>query len=150
MRRFRFDLEGIRTLREHREREQRFRLAGITAECNRLEQEAERLEQERRSVGATRMETIGDLRARETYLGRLSERIADLRRRRRELEPKRREAQEAFLEARKERSALESVRETRERAHYKEERRREGHELDDIAVTRAGRRRTGGEYIGDV
>ncbi len=143
---FRFRLERVRALRERREDAAKQELAGAMMRHRHCEDEVDaavaRLAGARAAqVDATRVvSSATEMLARQAYLER-AERShhatrQDLQRRELELAQRR----TALTEAARERQALERLKENRRADHEREEARREGLMLDEIAINGFRRR----------
>lgn len=141
MKRFHFSLETLLSIRQQREQDARLELAGITSECNRLDEQLGVLARERTaSVSRGKDDFKEDLMRwyayRELYLQRLDRRIEEIQEDRAALELRREDAAAAYREAHREVFVLEKLREKRYALYRRESAREEQRSIDDIAGSR--------------
>ena len=136
MRRFQFRLERILNLRQHTEDQAEQNLARVYGEYARLEGELGRLSQERDATFR-----LGDYGARadisyrmaqSAYITYLEQRAGHVEAERAEIETELEKARGEYREAMKQRKVLDNLKTRRSEEYYKEQRRAEGRELDDI------------------
>jgi flagellar FliJ protein len=136
MRRFQFRLERILNLRQHSEDQAEQKLARVYGEYAQLEGELGRLSQERDATFR-----LGDYDARvdvayriaqSAYITYLEQRAGNVEARRAEKETELEKARGEYREAMKQRTVLDNLKSRRSEEYYKEQRRAEGRELDDI------------------
>jgi flagellar FliJ protein len=143
---FRFRLERVRALRERREDAAKQELAGAMLRHRRCEEEVEAASARIASARAAQMDaarlpsSATDFMARQAYLER-AERAhqvtrQDLQRHELELAQRR----EVLMKASQERQALERLKENRRAEHEREQARKEGMMLDEIAINGFRRR----------
>lgn len=137
MKRYRFRLERLLAVRKHRELEWELKLAAVTGECVRLQNEIGEADAARRATLAGRYAAAGlDLRyltASELYLRRLE---ALERTDRRLLGGKERERDEirtTYLAASRDRKVLDRLKEKRRVAHRREQLTEEVSQVDDMS-----------------
>lgn len=144
MRRFEFNLEKVRRLREHEEHERELELGEITSRCVRSQKEIRRRQEEKQRLLGGRSFATGGLAAyaaAEAYGQRLDREMGELRRELEELERERGEAQQRFMEASRKRKVLEKLKEKKLERHHREQRKEEQRELDEIgSAMRSGQR----------
>ncbi len=146
MKRFRFRLEQLLTLRRHQEHEWEMKLADITGRCLLLENAIRECDRtllagfDERRAGQGDLDVIG-LMASELYMARLrqekEEHRADLVIRHQE----RVRIQSDYLEAAKKRKVLEKLKERRAAEYYRAARREEFNTADEVnnsSLIRAG------------
>jgi flagellar protein FliJ len=136
MRRFDFRLERILSLRKHTEDQAEQKLARVSGEYAQLQGELGRLTQERESTfrlgdPASRAD-INYRIAQSAYINYLESRSRDVESRRAEKVGELDAAQSEYREAMKQRKVLDNLKNRRSDEYYKEQRRAEGRELDDI------------------
>jgi flagellar FliJ protein len=145
MRRFHFRLERFLDLKRHTEREWELALASITGQCFMLEQkiknrEAEILEKlSRRSLPIGRID-LNILYSLELYVTRLEIEIQHLKLELEKKQAKRREVQEKYLAASRERKVLDKLKERRATEYYHEQKKEEFKVQDDITTGGEARR----------
>jgi flagellar FliJ protein len=137
MRRFHFRLERLLRLKAHTEREWEIKLGRATSKC--LETEGQIDEALKGMASAfhqihtpERNLDMNFITSAQRYMDRLSGRVDELEDELVVREAERREVQEGFLEASKERKVLDKLKERRAGEFYKAERDEEKKELDDI------------------
>lgn len=145
MKRFRFRLERLLELREHREHDALLRLAEATGHCVRLNRGLRELAERRLEAfdspfTAGREVDLGLFTYRERYLAWLEARKRRLSEELAAREKTRREVQAKYLEASKERKVLTKLKERRAAEHRLESRREELKAQDEITTSRFGRR----------
>ena len=136
MRRFDFRLERILSLRKHSEDQAEQKLARVSGEYAQLQGELGRLTQEREATfrlgdPASRAD-INYRIAQSAYINFLESRSRDMESRRAEKVGELDSAQSEYREAMKQRKVLDNLKSRRSDEYYKEQRRAEGRELDDI------------------
>ena len=136
MRRFDFRLERILSLRKHSEDQAEQKLARVSGEYAQLQGELGRLTQEREATfrlgdPASRAD-INYRIAQSAYINFLESRSRDMESRRAEKVGELDSAQSEYREAMKQRNVLDNLKSRRSDEYYKEQRRAEGRELDDI------------------
>ena len=136
MRRFDFRLERILSLRRHSEDQAEQKLARVSGEYAQLQGELGRLTQEREATfrlgdPASRAD-INYRIAQSAYINFLESRSRDMESRRAEKAGELDSAQSEYREAMKQRKVLDNLKSRRSDEYYKEQRRAEGRELDDI------------------
>ena len=150
MHRFRFRLEGLLKLRRYSEREWELKLAVVTGQCLRLEQEIKNRQEQILSNIRGRSWPEGQLDLNvlftmEMYLARLDSEISLFEE---ELEIKRTERYEVqgkYLDASRHRKVLEKLKERRETEYYTEQKKEDFKVQDDITTGSATRQKiTGG------
>ena len=137
MRRFHFRLERLLRLKAHTEQEWEIKLGKATSECLSIEN---RIDDALRGMAATfhqihtprRSLDMDFITSAQRYMDRLSGRVEELEDELVVKEAERREVQEGYLEASKERKVLDKLKERRAGEFYKAERDEERKELDDI------------------
>mgnify|MGYP006278986335 CR=1 FL=1 len=136
MRRFDFRLERILSLRKHTEDQAEQKLARVSGEYAQLQGELGRLTQEREATfrlgdPASRAD-INYRIAQSAYINYLETRSRDVESRRAEKAGELDAAQTEYREAMKQRKVLDNLKSRRSDEYYREQRRAEGRELDDI------------------
>lgn len=136
MRRFDFRLERILSLRRHTEDQAEQKLARVSGEYAQLQGELGRLTQEREATfrlgdPASRVD-INYRIAQSAYINYLETRSRETESRRAEKAGELDAAQTEYREAMKQRKVLDNLKSRRSDEYYKEQRRAEGRELDDI------------------
>ena len=136
MRRFDFRLERILSLRKHTEDQAEQKLARVSGEYAQLQGELGRLTQEREATfqlgDAASRADINYRIAQSAYINYLESRSRDVESRRSEKAGELDAAQTEYREAMKQRKVLDNLKSRRSDEYYKEQRRAEGRELDDI------------------
>jgi flagellar FliJ protein len=145
MRRFNFRLERILSLRQHSEDQAEQKLARVSGEYAQLEGELGRLSQEREATfrlgdPASRAD-INYRIAQSAYISYLETRSVEVESQRAAKAEELDEAQAEYREALKQRKVLDNLKSRRSEEYYKEQRRAEGRELDDIGGQMSIRRR---------
>jgi flagellar export protein FliJ len=144
MRRFDFDLEKVLELRRYAEREWELKLAEVTGRIVGAEREVVQLQSARDSVFTAGVEPgrvdMGALAGRGEYLALIERRTVELRGRLARLEREREDVRSEFLKASRARKAISQLRDRRAAEHYKEARREEAREFDEMGVTLAVQR----------
>lgn len=141
MKRYEFRLERLLAIRKYRETEWELKLAGVTSECVRLQNEIAAMDQDRRSTLASRYAGRGVdmsyLAAVELYMQKIAARTqSDLR----ELEAKEREREEVkegYLAASRERKVLDRLKERRSESYRREQLKEEIFQVDDMSGSSA-------------
>jgi len=145
MRRFDFRLERILSLRRHTEDQAEQKLARVSGEYSRLESELGRLSEEREAtfrMGDTAARADVNYRiAQGAYISYLESRSVEVEARRAEVAGELEEARAEYREAMKHRKVLDNLKDRRSNEYYREQRRAEGRELDDIGGQMNIRRR---------
>ncbi|MFO7781010.1 MAG: flagellar export protein FliJ [Spirochaetia bacterium] len=136
MRRFDFRLERILSLRRHTEDQAEQKLARVSGEYSQLQGELGRLTQEREATfrlgdPASRAD-INYRIAQSAYINYLETRSREVESRRVEKAGELDAAQTEYREAMKQRKVLDNLKTRRSDEYYREQRRAEGRELDDI------------------
>lgn len=137
MRRFRFRLDKILSLREHEERECEIALGRATGRCLTLRNHIKARENEARNTFLERGNAFQDIAFQvytAAYIRRLHEEVETLTSRLETAEKQREEARIAYVEASSRRKALTKLKEKRESAYYREQARIEGRILDEIGT----------------
>jgi flagellar FliJ protein len=146
MRRFSFRLERILSLRQHHEDQAEQKLARVSGEYAQLEGEIGRLTQEREATfrlgDAARRADVNYRLAQSRYISYLERRSVEVESRRAEKAGELESAQAEYREALKQRKVLDNLKSRRSSEYYREQRRAEGRELDDIGGQMSIRRRT--------
>jgi flagellar FliJ protein len=136
MRRFDFRLERILSLRKHTEDQAEQKLARVSGEYAQLQGELGRLTQEREATFRLGdPESRADINyriAQSAYINYLETRSRDVESRRAEKAGELDAAQTEYREAMKQRKVLDNLKTRRSDEYYREQRRAEGRELDDI------------------
>lgn len=136
MRRFDFRLERILSLRKHTEDQAEQKLARVSGEYAQLQGELGRLTQEREATFRLGdPESRADINyriAQSAYINYLETRSRDVESRRAEKAGELDAAQSEYREALKQRKVLDNLKSRRSDEYYREQRRAEGRELDDI------------------
>ncbi|MFP4373616.1 MAG: flagellar export protein FliJ [Spirochaetaceae bacterium] len=145
MRRFDFRLERILSLRKHGEEQAEQKLARVSGEYARLAGELGRLTQEREATfrlgDAASRADINYRIAQSAYIRYLETRTREVESRRAEKAGELDTAQAEYREALKHRKVLDNLKDRRSEEYYREQRRAEGRELDDIGGQMSIRRR---------
>ncbi|MGM0673890.1 MAG: flagellar export protein FliJ [Spirochaetota bacterium] len=136
MRRFQFRLERVLSLREHVEEQAEQKLAEVSGRYSQIEGELGRLSQEREATfragdSASRVD-ISYRMAQSAYIRYLDQRWGELEAQRAEQAKELEKVQKEYREALKQRKVLDNLRSRRSSEYYREQRRAEGRELDDI------------------
>jgi flagellar FliJ protein len=146
MRRFEFRLERILSLRQHFEDQAEQKLARVSGEYTQLQGELGRLSQEREAtfrLGDARSRADVNYRiAQSAYIHYLESRSVEVESQRAEKAGELESARAEYREALKRRKVLDNLKTRRSDEYYKEQRRAEGRELDDIGGQMNIRRRT--------
>jgi flagellar FliJ protein len=136
MRRFDFRLERVLSLRRHSEDQAEQKLARVSGEYAQLEGELGRLTQERDVTfqlgDPVSRADINYRIAQSAYINYLDSRSREVETRRAEKAGELDAAQSEYREAMKQRKVLDNLKIRRAGEYYKEQRRAEGRELDDI------------------
>lgn len=137
MRRFHFRLERLLRLKAHTEQEWEIKLGKATAECLSVEWKIDEALKGMASAfhqihEPKRTLDMDFIYSAQRYMDRLSGRVDDLEDELVVKETARREVQNGYLEASKERKVLDKLKERRSGEFYKWERDEEKKELDDI------------------
>jgi flagellar export protein FliJ len=144
MRRFEFDLEKVLELRRYAEREWELKLAEVTGRVLGAEREIADLRAARESTTAVSVRPgrvdMGSLSGRQEYLALIERRTVELRGRLARLEREREEVRAEYLQASRARKAISQLRDRRAAEHYREARKEEAREYDEIGVTLAVKR----------
>lgn len=146
MKRFRFRLEKLLELRLYREKDAELALARAAGELDALQRRIEAVAAERVSVAADRFapgRSVAEIRNAELYMLRLERNAEALMKAAATAELAVEQAQDAFVEARKERAVLDKLKERRAAEHRKASMVEEIAVLDDIAGSRSARRASG-------
>ena len=138
MRRFVFRLERILKIRRFRERERELELAAAIARCVELRKVmadcltrmAEQLRERAPDRGSVDLAT---LQISEIFRRRLAREHGDAERSLVDRETERKEAQGRYLEVSRDRKVLQRLRERREKQYYRDQKREEFAEMDDIS-----------------
>jgi flagellar FliJ protein len=131
-------MERMLEIRRYREREKELELAAATARCLELQNrirdcQAGMTGELRRRGGVRGSLDLADLQAGELYRRRLAAETRLARETLKRREQERSAAQEAYMVASRDRKVLERLRERREKEYYREARREEFKEMDDIS-----------------
>lgn len=137
MRRFHFRLERLLRLRAHTEQEWEIKLGKATSECLNIERQ---IDDALKGMAAAfhqihapqRVLDMDFITSAQRYMDRLSGRVDNLEDELVVKEAARREVQEGYLDASKDRKVLDKLKERRSGEFYKRERDEEKKELDDI------------------
>ncbi|MFP4564509.1 MAG: flagellar export protein FliJ [Spirochaetia bacterium] len=137
MRRFHFRLDRLLRIKAHTEQEWEIKLGKATSECLSIER---RIDDALKGMASTfhqihtpeRHPDMNFITSAQRYMDRLSGRVDELEDELVVKEAERREVQEGYLEASKERKVLDKLKERRGREFYKAERDEEYKVLDDI------------------
>lgn len=137
MRRFHFRLERLLRLKSYTEQEWEIKLGKATSECLVIERQIDEALKGMASafhqIHTPRRELdMNFITSAQRYMDRLSGRVDELEDELVVKEAARREVQEEYLEASKERKVLDKLKERRAKEFYKAERDEEKKELDDI------------------
>lgn len=147
MRRFRYSLEHLLSLRRHAEREAEMAMAEVIGRRDAVNRRRRGLVAElERVVGRHRAGSV-DLSfelVHSRYLDRIDDSLKHARDELGELDRELATAQDKYNERRRAREVLERLRQVREVEHYRKERRRADAELNDIIGSRAARKRVEG------
>ncbi|MFP3958905.1 MAG: flagellar export protein FliJ [Spirochaetaceae bacterium] len=145
MHRFRFRLERILSLRRHSEEEAERRLGRVSGEYAHLEGELGRLTEEREATfrlgDDARRADVSYRLAQDAYLSFLKQRSEAIEAERAKKAQELEKARTEYREASKRRTVLDNLKERRSAEYYREQRRAEGRELDDIGGRMSIRRR---------
>lgn len=149
MRRFSFQLEKVLEIRRYHEQEWELKLAEVTGRALAVENELADWAQRRSATtraGEHRGEIdLGYLRSREDYVTLIDDRVRQLQSRLVGLESERARVREGYLEASSGRKALSKLKERRSDEYYKDAKREEHRNLDEIAGSMHTRRRSESE-----
>ena len=137
MRRFHFRLERFLKLKKHTEQEWEIKLGKATSEClsveRRIDEALQGMASAFHQIHAPQRELdMNFITSAQRYMDGLSGTVAELEDELVIKEAERREVQEGYLEASKERKVLDRLKERRAEEFYKAERDEEKKELDDI------------------
>jgi flagellar FliJ protein len=135
MKKFKFNLQRLLRIREHEEQKWEIKLGKAVSECVRLENGINRRKAEisRMIKAGGQAENREDtLLSMEMYKRRMVEEIQKLGRELEEAEKTRDSVRETFLEVSKNRKVLSKLREKREVEYYKEQKKIEFNEIDEI------------------
>ena len=153
MKRFRYKLERILSLRAYSEREWELKLAKATGQCVRLAREIDdrNLRKARSALKGVRKEdNVANLLQNHLYMSRLDQEMQKRHGQLLEREKEREEVQSSYLKASRKRKVLSNLKEKRSIAYIKEQKVEEVKEIDDINTGRAARyRSTGGIESGE-
>ena len=147
MRRFRYSLDHLLSLRRHAEREAEMAMAQVIARRDAVERRRRELETERQRPIARQLDGTVDLSfelVRGRYLDRIEFALKSTREDLGRLERELSGARDTYNERRRAREVLERLKQVREVEHYRGERRRADAELNDIIGSRAARERAEG------
>ncbi len=147
MRRFRYSLDHLLSLRLHAEREAEMAMAQVIARRDAVERRRRELETERQRPIARELDGTVDLSfelVRGRYLDRIEFALKSTREDLGRLERELSSARDTYNERRRAREVLERLKQVREVEHYRGERRRADAELNDIIGSRAARERAEG------
>ena len=144
MKRFRFSLETLLSLKKEKEQEREIALARATGELAILDRQISELREEGSRTFMRGAVDINELRARELLFTRTTKQIAKLAVPRRKAESKRIHARDEYAQAHAETMALERVREKRFEQWRIRARREEIKRLDEAAKGADVRRRLSG------
>lgn len=139
MKRFRFRLERLLSLRRHKEREWELKLADITGQCLKIKNNiticlnniSRHLD-----IRATLTQHIdlADLQANELFIHKMHQDINRLEKELVAKQAKQRKVQQEYLKHSQKRKVLEKLKEKREAEYYKEQKLYEQKEIDDIVL----------------
>ena len=142
MKRFRYKLERILSLRAYSEREWELKLAKATGRCVRLAREIDdrNLRKARSALKGVRKEdNVANLLQNHLYMSRLDQEMQKRHGQLLEREKEREEVQSSYLKASRKRKVLSNLKEKRSIAYIKEQKVEEVKEIDDINTGRAAR-----------
>lgn len=135
MKRFRFRLERLLTIRRYHEREWELKLAEISGICLSLENEIGRIRREKANALHNRykygIKEITYLTDTEHYMLRLDQRTKEKQRILAEKTIEREKIQQDYLEASKKRKILDKLKERQAKSYYKEAKEEELKQMDD-------------------
>ncbi|MAG13914.1 MAG: hypothetical protein CMN78_04900 [Spirochaetales bacterium] len=146
MKRFRFKLERILSLRAYREREWELKLGMATGKCVRLSREIDdRTYLKARAAlrGMKKQPQMADLLQNHLYLARIDQEIGHRNAELAEREKERKEVQAGYLDASKDRKVLSNLKDKLSEAYSKKQKLEEVKEIDDINTGRAARKLPG-------
>jgi flagellar FliJ protein len=146
MKRFSFDLEKVLELRSYREREAEIALGKAIGELTLIEQEIKSVTRERFQAASERFGPGNggmEIQRYDLYIRRLDAALDKRFKEAAQAELKVEEARLAFLEASREKKAMENLKERRQKEYRKTFLTEETRNLDDIAGGAAVRQRTG-------
>ena len=138
MRRFAFRLERVLEIRRYRERERELELAFAAARCIELrnamtDRTVRMVEQLRKRAPGPGSVDVAALQVSEVFRRRLAQEYSDAERSLVDRDAERLGAQERYLVAAKDRKVLQRLRERRETQYYRERKREEFAEMDDLS-----------------
>ncbi len=143
MKRFAFRLENVLHYREEVEQQRQLTLARATEalearrqEVRRLQKQVDEATEEMRRLGVRKLD-LAALRQQQMHLGSLRGMLGGMERRLREAEAEWERVRGEYVEARKERRALELLRTQRASAHAHEAGVEEQKEMDEVGALRA-------------
>ncbi len=137
MKRFRFNLERVLTLRKYIEKNREIKLGTIISKCNVIQNRIKLLEQNRishfrnfklQNGGIDYLQTL------ERYFNKLEADRLEFSSELASLNEEKERAQEEYLEASRRRKTIEKVKEKKEQNYYREQLIEESKELDDIGT----------------
>ncbi|MFP4362318.1 MAG: flagellar export protein FliJ [Spirochaetia bacterium] len=147
MRKFQYRLERILELKKYHEQEWELKLAEISEQCLKLENEIKKREEQKSTAFLkTGSSSVGfsvyDLSARDYYVQRLESEIRQLNDELAQKQKKQEEVRQKYSEAAKERKVLDKLREKKAEEYYRESLKEEMKEIDDLTVSAQSRRRS--------
>ena len=137
MKRFRFNLERVLTLRKYIEKNREIKLGTIISKCNVIQNRIKLLEQNRishfrnfklQNGGIDYLQTL------ERYFNKLEADRLEFSSELASLNEEKERAQKEYLEASRRRKTIEKVKEKKEQNYYREQLIEESKELDDIGT----------------
>lgn len=142
MRKFRFHLEPILSIRRHKTKEVETALARATDECRQLEHRINELHLQRAETFNSGEPSDLEFRvAQGAYLVRLEAALSEAAERLQEINAERERLQEAYRRVAREEQVLDRLRERRSDDHYRRERAQEFTEMNEIGINITSRRR---------
>ena len=144
MRKFQFRLERFLDIRKYKEREWELKLAAITGECisirNRIEENLKKIviSMKQRAMHSDSID-IENFLAYENFIVRLEHEISVLQEELAIKELEREKIQDSYLIASRERKVLEKLKEKKEIEFYKNQRKTQFNETDDLTGSRFNR-----------
>jgi flagellar FliJ protein len=147
MRAFRYRLQPLLELREYHEREWEIKLGRAAGRCAKIRSEIERLERERRELGArerTGKIEISELAAENLYRIRLTTKIESLTEELAQAERERQTIQASYFEASRDKKIIEKLKERKADEYRLERLQAEAKTIDEIAGAGPARARIRG------
>ena len=144
MKRFRFRLDRLLELKRYRERQWEIKLAQAAGRCALIREQIQNRSNDIRRIKSVRQPGIGPidisrLQAGERYVRRMDHEIGVLDEELQSKETERRQVQETYLEASKERKVLDKLRERREGQYYDHQKKEDFKTADDMTLGRTAR-----------